>query len=86
MKIKKKVWPKYFHDIINGKKDFEMRLANFKCKPGDTLILREWDPKNKKYTGRIIKKKVEYVLKTQNLTFWEKKDIEKHGYQVIGFK
>lgn len=86
MKIEKKIWPGYFKDIKRGKKNFELRLADFKCKPGDILVLREWDPKKKKYVGGIIKKKIGYVLRTKNLTFWKKNDIKKHGYQVIGFK
>lgn len=85
MKIEKKVWPKFFEDIKSGKKTFDVRIADFKCKPGDILVLREWDPKKKKYTGRIIEKKIGYVLKTNNLTFWKKKDIEKYGFQVLGF-
>jgi ASC-1-like (ASCH) protein len=64
MKIKKKVWPEYFKKIKSGDKSFEIRLADWKCKAGDTLILKEWDPKTKKYTGREIEKKVTYVLKT----------------------
>lgn len=83
MKIEKKVWPQYFEDIKSGKKKFELRLADFRVKPKDILILKEWDPKKKDYTGRQIEKKVSYVLKTKNLKFWTKKDIQKYGYQII---
>jgi len=86
MKIEKKVWPKYFRDIKSGKKDFDLRLADFKVKTGDVLLLREWDPKKKKYSGRTLKKKVKYILKTKSLIFWPKKDIEKYGFQIMGFK
>jgi hypothetical protein len=86
MKIEKKIWPKYFKDIKSGKKNFELRLADFKCKPSDVLILREWDQKKKKYTGRILEKKVAYVLRTKDLTFWAKKDIEECGFQIIALK
>ncbi|MBU1043869.1 DUF3850 domain-containing protein [Candidatus Parcubacteria bacterium] len=84
MKIEKKVWPKYFQAIIEDKKNYELRLADWKCKEGDTLILREWDPKTKNYTGREITKKVKYVakFKIDNL-FWPKEDIEKYGFQII---
>lgn len=54
--IHKKIWPKYFRLMKAGKKNVELRLADFKIKPEDTLILEEWDPKKKKYTGRILKK------------------------------
>ncbi len=86
MEIEKKVWPKFFEKILKGDKNFELRLNDFVCNIGDTLILREWDPKSKDYTGRIIKKKVTYVLKTKNVKFWSKEDIEKHGFQIISFK
>lgn len=84
MKIEKKVWPKYFQAIIEGKKNYELRLADWKCKEGDTLILKEWNPKTKNYTGREITKKVKYVVKFKidNL-FWPKEDIEKYGLQII---
>jgi len=81
--IKKKIWPEYFKDVKSGKKKFELRLADFKVKKGDKLILEEWDPKVEKYTGREIKARVGYVLKTKNLWFWSKKDIEKYGLQII---
>jgi len=86
MKIEKKVWPEYFEDIKSGKKKFELRLADFKIKPGDTLVLREWDPKTKEYTGKEVSKKVEYVLKTKSQKFYLKKEIDRFGYQVIQFK
>lgn len=86
-KIEKKAWPELFEKIVNGEKKFDIRLANWKCRPGDILILREWDPKTKEYTGRVIKKKVSYVLKTKDLEiFWEKSDIKKYGFIVIAFK
>ncbi len=86
MKIEKKVWPEYFQKIIDGEKTFEIRLADFECKPGDILILKEWDPKTKEYTGRKIEKKIIYVSKTKNIKFWPKEEIEKYGLQILGFK
>jgi hypothetical protein len=81
--IRKKIWPEYFAKVQNGKKTFELRLANFECSEGDTLILEEWDPKTKEYTGRKIEKKVGFVVKTKGLPFWTEEEIEKFGYQVI---
>ena len=86
MRIKKKVWPKYFSQILSGEKTFELRLADFSCGPGDILVLREWDPAAKKYTGRTMEKQITYVLKTQEINFWSKAEVEKHGFQVIAFK
>ncbi|NCO84863.1 MAG: hypothetical protein COW47_00315 [Candidatus Huberarchaeum crystalense] len=86
MKIEKKTWPEYFQKIIGGVKTYELRLANFECKPKDVLVLKEWDPKTKEYTGRVIEKTVIYVDKTKGHIFWPKKDIEKYGFQIISFK
>ena len=86
MKIEKKTWPEYFQQILEGKKTFELRLADFNCKTGDILVLREWDPKTKQYTGRVIEKEATTVLKTKDIKFWPQEDIEKYGLQVIGLK
>jgi len=86
MKIRKKIWPEYFKDVKSGKKTFELRLADWKCKPGDILVLEEWNPKTKKYTGRKIEKKVIFVLTTKGVKFWPKKDIAKYGLQIISIK
>jgi len=86
MKITKKVHPEYFEQIKQGKKKFELRLGDFECGPGDILVLKEWDPKKQQYTGRELEKKVTYVLKTKDIKFWKKEDIEKHGFQVISLE
>ncbi|NIM47531.1 MAG: DUF3850 domain-containing protein [Candidatus Aenigmarchaeota archaeon] len=82
-KLEKKIWPKNFEDVLSGKKKFELGLADFSINPGDTLVLKEWDPKAQKYSGRQIEKKVSYVIKTKETNFYSKKDIEKYGWQVI---
>lgn len=87
-KIEKKIWPGYFDEVLSGNKTFEVRLYDFDVNEGDLLVLREWDPKTKKYTGRSIKRQVGYVLKfkTDKAKFWTKEDIEKCGLQVISLK
>ena len=86
MRIEKKTWPELFEKILSGEKTFEIRLADFKCRPGDILILREWDPKTKEYTGRVLEKEVTFVMKTKDIKFWPKEEIAKYGFQVISFK
>jgi hypothetical protein len=61
-------------------------LADFDCNEGDMLLLKEWDPNTKKYSGREVEKMVIYVGKTKGLTFWSKEEIDKHGFQIIAFK
>ncbi len=86
MKIEKKVWPEYFQKIKEGTKKFELRLADWQCNEGDVLILREWDPDKKEYTGRVLEKEVSYVLKTKEVTFWSEEEVDKYGYQIITFE
>ena len=87
MIIEKKTWPKPFQAIQNGKKNYELRLADWECNEGDTLVLKEWDPETKKYTGSEITKKVTYVSKFDiNKLYWTKDEIEKFGLQVISIK
>ena len=86
MRIEKKIWPIYFQRILDGDKTFELRLADWECNEGDTLVLNEWDPEIKDFTGRTTEKKVTYVIKTKNINFWPKEDVENFGYQIISFK
>lgn len=85
MRIRKKTWMPYFQEILDGNKTFDARLANFECKPGDTLVLEEYDPKTKKYTGRKIEKEITFVLNTKEQKFWSQSDINKHGLLIISF-
>jgi ribosomal protein S17 len=84
--IKKKTWKEGFEKILSGKKTFDARLANFECKPGDILVLEEYDPKAKKYTGRKIEKEITFVLNTKKQKYWTQSDINKEGLQIISFK
>ena len=86
MRIEKKIWPESFQKVLSGEKTFEVRLADFKCNPEDILVLKEWNPKTGKYTGRAIEKRVSYVIKTKDIKFGPKEEIEKYGFQVIGLK
>ena len=88
-KVEKKCWPEYFQKIIEGKKTFELRLNDFNISEGDILVLREWDPAIKDYTGRIIEKNVGFVgrWKIEELAkFNSKREIEEKGIQVISLK
>ncbi|MCX6815604.1 MAG: DUF3850 domain-containing protein [Candidatus Aenigmarchaeota archaeon] len=85
MIIRKKTWPDLFQKVLDGEKNFDMRIADFKCEQGDVLVLEEWDPAKGKYTGRRLEKKVKFVLKSKDHDFWKKEDIEKHGFLVVGF-
>ena len=85
--IKKKIWPEYFEQIRSGKKKFELRLNDFLVNEGDVLLLQEWDPQTKEYTGRTIEKKVSHVGKFKmDKLFWPEKDIKEKGIQIISLE
>ena len=85
MEIKKKTWPELFNAVLSGKKKLDLRLADMDVKEGDTLILEEYNPEKKEYTGRKIEKKVNFVVKTKDLKFWNEEEVDKYGYVVMGF-
>ena len=85
--IKKKVWPEYFEAIVSGKKNFELRLNDFEIKEGDILLLEEWNPETKEYTGRKLEKKVTYVAKFRiDDLFWSEEKIKEKGIQIISLE
>jgi hypothetical protein len=87
MLIKKKTWPGYFADVAEGKKKFDLRLNDFSVKEGDALLLEEWDPQTKNYTGRKIEKRVTHVARFAiDKMFWPKEEIITKGFQVISFE
>ncbi len=86
MKIRKKTWPEAFLKILSGEKTFDARLADFKCSPGDILVLEEFDPKTKKYTGHKVEEKISFVLNTKKQKYWPQSKITKEGLYIIGFK
>lgn len=81
--INKKVWPDSFDLVVSGKKRFELRLADFDIREGDTLVLEEWDPKIKEYTGRKVEKKVDYILKFNLDKYGQEQEIIEKGLYVI---
>ena len=86
MRIEKKLWPDRFEQVLNGIKKSDVRIADFEAKPGDALILREWDPEKEDYTGRIIEKEISSVTKTKDLPIGSDKDAKKFGFQGFSFK
>ncbi len=88
-RIEKKIWPRNFEDVASGKRQYEPRLQDFKVSSGDTLVLREWDPKMGKYTGRKIEKRVReiHTLSPQEIRkYWTQEEIERYGIQIIQFE
>ena len=55
-----KIYPKYFEQVLEGKKTFEIRKNDRNFQVGDRLALKEWD--NIKYSGRSIYAEITYIL------------------------
>ncbi len=56
-----KTWPSFFNDLVRGYKTFEIRRNDREFHHGDALLLREWDPTKKIYTGRKLTFGIEYI-------------------------
>lgn len=81
--VHKKAFPALFAEVLSGNKTFDLRLADFDCQPGDVLVLDEVSEIDKQPTGRSIRKRVGYVLKTKELAFFATKDTQQYGYQIM---
>ena len=81
--IRKKIWRTYFDKVESGEKTYEVRLADWGCNEGDVLILEEVLDGTDELTGRSVTKKVGFVGKTKDFTFWTDEEVDKYGYQVI---
>ena len=78
----KKLLAEYFQQILDGKKTFEVRLADWECNAGDTLTLVEIDSRQHE-TGRRLTCKVGTVSHTKNMDHYTSEQVEQYGYQVL---
>ena len=70
-----KCWPEFFAEVISGRKTFEIRQEDDRIfNVGDSLQLREYDPKADSYSGRTWSTTITYK------TDWMQKD----GVVVLG--
>lgn len=83
MKIKKKTWPELFQKMLDGKKNADVRLADFDAKEGDIIIFEEYDPETNEYTGRKLEKKIKNLTKIRVTDFNPVEDIKKYGHFVM---
>lgn len=60
-----KTWASYFHAVLDGRKNFEIRRDDRDFKAGDTLLLRETDYASGEYTGRSVERKISYILRME---------------------
>lgn len=76
-----KIIPVYFAAVLTGEKTFEIRSEDDKrFNVGDDVVLREFNPITKKYTGGRVLARITYVLR--DVTEYGLKD----GFCIFGFK
>ena len=72
---------------MSGKKKAELRLGDIVIHEGDTLLLEEWDPSTKQYTGRKAEKRVTHVAKfAVDKLFWSEAEIKEKGLLLISLE
>jgi hypothetical protein len=57
-----KTWPEYFKEVRSKAKTFEVRENDRGFKVGDLLVLHEYAPQSKSYTGEAEIRAVSYLL------------------------
>ena len=87
MRIEKKVKQRYFKEIVDGKKRFEVRLADFECEPGDTIVLKEQVGEDDSLSGEEIDCEVSYKFNTKDIEkFYSREEIDKHGLMILSVR
>lgn len=76
-----KTLPEYFKAIKEGTKPFEIRKNDRDFQVGDEVDLAEWDPKEKKETGRYLGCQVTYILNSSSFP-----EGLKDGYVILGLQ
>lgn len=69
-----KIWPEFFValggvGLGRPRKTFEIRKNDRNFRVGDTLLLREWDPKTREYSGRVQVVYVRYVTPLDSIGY-----------------
>jgi hypothetical protein len=57
-----KCWPEFFAAVIAGKKTHDLRRADDRdFRMGDTLLLEEFNPRTRRYTGQNTRVRITYI-------------------------
>jgi len=60
-----KSWPRFFQQVLDGKRTHELRRNDRDYRIGDHMELREFDPKAGAYTGRICMVEITSMTSSQ---------------------
>lgn len=75
-----KCWPGFFKALRSGEKTFDIRKEDDRhFEPQDLLELREWNPRECRYTGAALAFQVSYTLRGADFGIAP-------GYVVLGLK
>ena len=58
-----KIYPEHYKNILLGLKKVEIRFNDRNYQENDLLLLNEYDPVKRKYTGAQLKRKVDFIIK-----------------------
>ncbi len=72
----------FFERIKSGAKNFEIRLGNMEVDSGDVLVIKERGNDGIE-TGRELRKRIGFTLRTSDLTWWTQEEKNKHGFIVM---
>ena len=75
--VRKKILPKYFVEVVERNKNFELCKDDDDIQVGDKLILSEWN--GNCYTGKSVTRTVKYILR--NVPEYGLQE----GYCIIGW-
>jgi hypothetical protein len=73
-----KCWPPFFGAIRRKEKNFDVRRDDRGYQKGDTVVLREWDPRRAGFTGNDEHRKIKFILTGGQFGI-------EPGYVVLGF-
>ncbi|MBO9710700.1 MAG: DUF3850 domain-containing protein [Caulobacter sp.] len=73
-----KCWPNPFAAVRAQIKTFEIRLNDREFQVGDEVVLQEWDPVSRSYTGQVEHRMIRYLLT-------EEQHGVINGFVAIGF-
>lgn len=56
-----KIMPQYYEPVLRKVKTFEIRKNDRNFAVGDEILLKEYDPEKKEYTGRQLRQEICFI-------------------------
>ena len=60
-----KILPEFFKEVRSGNKTAELRIDDRDFTVGDVMVLREWLPRKKVFTGRFCNVKITHMVQVR---------------------